>query len=61
MYEKDPQICAAKQMEKMDDIYHNIVVYQSPRFKSFGPGHNSLNTALRPNHVIDSCNILGST
>ena len=43
----------------------------SPRFKSFGSSLNSLNAALRPNlrpnsddslcHVIDSCEILGST
>ena len=47
------------------------VAHPSPRFKSFGSSLNSLNAALRPNlrpnsddslcHVIDSCEILGST
>jgi len=45
--------------------------FLSSRFKSFGSSRNSLNPTLRPNlrpnsddslcHVIDSCEILGST
>ena len=60
-------------LKKLDQEYnHKITLWHlSPRFKSFGSSLNSLNPALRPNlrpnsddslcHVIDSCEILGST
>ena len=48
-----------------------MLLFQSSRIKSFGSSLNSLNAALRPNfrpnsdyslfHMIDSCEILGST
>ena len=53
------------------DIFWTLFSFQSPRFKSFRSGRNSLDPALRLNlrlnsddslyHVIDSCKIFCST